>query len=202
MATIWDERYSSEAYQYGTEANDFLQQSVHHLPQSGERKILCLGEGEGRNAVFLAEQGFDVTAVDASEVGLHKAQALAESRGVRMTTQVADLADYDLGTNRWDGIISIFCHLPEALRLNLHQKVVQALKPQGVFILEAYRPEQLQFATGGPPQVELMMTLAGLKEELAELEHRHLCELEREVKEGVLHNGMAAVVQLIAAKED
>ncbi|MBO1923566.1 class I SAM-dependent methyltransferase [Thiomicrorhabdus sp. 6S3-12] len=199
---MWDKRYSSEEYQYGTEANDFLKQSVHHLPQTGTGKILCLGEGEGRNAVFLAEQGFDVTAVDASEIGLQKALALAESRGVRISTQVADLANYDLGTNRWDGIISIFCHLPEALRLNLHQKVALALKPQGVFILEAYRPEQLLFATGGPPQVELMMTLEGLKNELADLEHRHLCELEREVNEGVLHNGMAAVVQLIATKED
>ena len=102
---MWDERYSAEEYAYGTEPNTFLTANFAHLPKG---RVLSLAEGEGRNAVFLAQQGYGVTGVDGSEVGLAKAKALADSRGVAAHWVHADLADYELGENAWDGIVSIF----------------------------------------------------------------------------------------------
>ncbi|MFA7095297.1 MAG: methyltransferase domain-containing protein [Gammaproteobacteria bacterium] len=196
---MWDERYSSETYVYGTEPNEFLVANVGQLPKG---RILCLAEGEGRNAVWLARQGYHVTAVDASAVGLAKARRLAAAHDVEIEAIHADLTHFELGENRWDGIVSIFCHLPPALRAKVHAAVVAALKPGGVLLLEAYTPRQLQFRTGGPPTAEMMMTLESLTEELRGLAFRHALELEREVHEGTFHHGRGAVVQLIAVKEE
>lgn len=194
---MWNDRYQNSEYVYGKEPNDFLKTVADQLP-AGD--ILCLAEGEGRNAVFLAQRGCSVTAVDASAVGLKKAQKLATEHKVEICSVVADLADYTIAPNSWNGIISIFCHLPPPLRKKVHRAVVQGLKPGGLFILEAYTPKQLEFGTGGPPKAELMMSLSVLKEELAGLEFDHATELQRDVVEGSLHTGTAAVVQLIARK--
>jgi SAM-dependent methyltransferase len=196
---MWDQRYSEPGFAYGSEPNDFLaQHAATALPAGGE--ILCLAEGEGRNGVFLARQGFRVTGVDQSPVGLEKARALAAQHGVRLDTVVADLADFDLGVARWDGIVSIWCHLPVALRARVHRAVVAALRPGGVFLLEAYNPEQLRHGTGGPPTAEMLMTAAGLRAELAGLEVVLAEEKVRDVHEGKYHQGPSAVVQLIARK--
>jgi SAM-dependent methyltransferase len=194
---MWDERYSAEEYAYGTEPNTFLTANFQHLPKG---RVLSLAEGEGRNAVFLAQQGYDVTGVDGSEVGLAKAKALADSRGVAAHWVHADLADYELGVNAWDAIVSIFCPLPPAIRQALYRKVLAALKPGGVFLLEAYTPAQIQHGTGGGKSVELMQTAASLRAELPGLEFVHLVELERDVVEGVFHTGLGAVVQAIGVK--
>ncbi|MCP5141640.1 MAG: class I SAM-dependent methyltransferase [Gammaproteobacteria bacterium] len=194
---MWDERYASAEYVYGTEPNDFLREAVGQLPVGD---VLCLADGEGRNGVWLAGQGFRVTSVDASMVGLGKTRALAESRGVSLTTVHADLAEFDLGAGRWDAVVSIFCHLPPPLRRDVHARVVAALKPGGVLLLEAYHPEQLNFATGGPPVADLMMRLADLRAELPGLEVLHAVETERDVIEGAGHWGRGAVVQFIARK--
>jgi SAM-dependent methyltransferase len=194
----FDERYATDEYFYGTEPNDFLRDHAGALPARG--RVLCLGEGEGRNAVFLAAQGLEVTAVDASAVGLAKAERLARERGVRIVTVQADLADYDLGHDAWDGIVSIFCHLPPALRARVHRDVAVALRAGGVFLLEAYAPAQLEFRTGGPRTVELLATLAALRAELANLEFELAVEREREVHEGRGHGGRSAVVQIIARR--
>src|SRR5690554_6588810 len=116
---MWNDRYNNEHYIYGTEPNRFLAEHYSSIPKGD---VLCWAEGEGRNAVFLAEQGYQVTAVDLSDVGLAKAQRLAEARGVTITCVQADLAEFVLGENRWDGIVSIFAHLPPAVRQNLHQR--------------------------------------------------------------------------------
>lgn len=194
---MWDERYQVGDYVYGTSANDFLRSHVDHLPMG---RILCLAEGEGRNAVFLAEQGFAVTAVDMSSVGLAKAQRLAAQRGVKIDTLVSDLADYHIEPGTWDGIVSIFAHLPPRARQHIHREVVSGLRSGGVFLLEAYRPEQLQFGTGGPPSAEMMMDVEGLRAELAGLEFEYAAETERDIHEGHLHHGRGAVVQILARK--
>lgn len=194
---MWDERYQVDEYVYGTSANDFLRSRVDHLPIG---RILSLAEGEGRNAVFLAEQGFAVTAVDMSSVGLEKAQRLAAQRGVTIDTVVADLADFRLEPGIWDGIVSIFAHLPTRARQHLHREVVSGLRSGGLFLLEAYRPEQLNCATGGPPTAELMMDLDGLRAELAGLEFEYAAETVRDIDEGRLHRGRGAVVQVLARK--
>lgn len=194
----WDERYSGNEFFYGTEPNDFLKSQTHAIPIGGE--VLCLAEGEGRNAVYLARQGFKVTAVDQSPVGLEKMHQLASKSGVTVESVVADLEDYPIGSNRWDAIVSIWCHVPPPLRSKLHQSVVQGLKPQGVLILEAYHPRQLEFKTGGPPVAELMMTESGLRAELSGLDFEVIQEIERDVQEGKGHFGRSAVTQLLARK--
>jgi SAM-dependent methyltransferase len=195
---MWDETYSVEEYVFGTNPNNFLEANVSSIPKG---KVLSLAEGEGRNAVFLAKQGYCVTAVDASIVGLNKARKLAEENGVVVEFIHANLADYDLGENKWDGIVSIFCPLPSSTRKQLHKKVEAGLKRNGVFLLEAYTPDQLKHGTGGGNSVDLMQSKESLSLELAGLKFRHLIELERDVLEGISHTGISAVVQAIASKE-
>ena len=195
---MWDERYSVEEYAYGTNPNKFLEANVNSIPKG---KLLSLAEGEGRNAVFLAKQGYSVTAVDAALVGLNKARKLAEENGVVVEFIHADLADYDLGENKWDGIISIFCPLPSSIRKQLHKKVKAGLKRNGVFLLEAYTPDQLRHGTGGGNSVDVMQSEESLRLELTGLKFMHLVELERDVIEGTYHTGVGAVVQAIATKE-
>ncbi|AHE97730.1 class I SAM-dependent methyltransferase [Thioalkalivibrio paradoxus] len=199
---MWDQRYGTDEYVYGTEPNEFLREVIAEviadLPRQG--RALCLAEGEGRNAVYLAEQGFEVHAVDASPVGLAKAVRLAAQRGVHIETEVADLDGYRIEPSAWDVIVSVFCHLPAKVRQDLHRQVVQGLRPGGRLILEAYTPAQLALGTGGPPDISLMMTLDELRSELAGLEFEHARECEREVHEGRLHTGRGAVVQLVAIR--
>ena len=195
---IWDQRYAAPHYVYGTEPNEFLAGVVAGLPAVG--RALCLAEGEGRNAVFLAGRGFQAHAVDASRVGLDKARELARQRAVTITTEVADLDGYRIETEAWDLIVSIFCHLPPPVRSSLHREVVRGLAPGGRFVLEAYRPAQIDLGTGGPPDAGLMMSLEALHDELAGLVFEHALECERDVIEGHLHTGRGAVVQVVARK--
>lgn len=194
----WDERYGEEEFAYGVEPNTFLVEMVAQLPAKG--RVLCLCEGEGRNAVYLAEQGYQVTAIDASTVGMAKAQRLAAQRGVQIETIVSDLADYVIPVDAFDAVVSIFCHVPRDLREKVHQQVINCLKANGMLLLEAYFPKQLEFGTGGPPMAELMMDLESLKLELEGLELLHAEEKIREVVEGKYHTGKGAVVQVLARK--
>lgn len=198
---MWDERYTEEGFAYGTEPNDFLRAEFSRIPKGG--RVLCLAEGEGRNAVFLARQGYAVTAVDQSAVGLQKAKNFAAEHGVDITTEVANLADYELGTEAWDGIVSISAHVPPDIRKALHKQVVSGLKTDGVFILEGYTERHLEMAgAGGPPpsQKALFMSLDELKIELEGLNFVIGQEVEREISEGKYHQGSSAVVQLVAVK--
>lgn len=194
---MWDARYSEEGWAYGTDPNDLLREAAAHLPPG---PVLCLAEGEGRNAVWLACQGFEVTAVDQSAVGLQKAAALAAQHGVELETQVCDLADYDLGSAQWAGVVSIWCHLPQPLRAQVHAAIVRALRPGGVLILEAYTPEQLAYRTGGPQTPALLFAPEEVMAELAGLEWIHATRVVREVREGKYHNGPSAVLQLVGRK--
>jgi SAM-dependent methyltransferase len=193
----WDERYAQDEWIFGTEPNEFLRQEAHRILPG---RVLCLGEGEGRNSVFLAEQGYEVVGVDRSQVGLDKAQALAKERGVFVETVVSSIEDFDLTEGEWEGIVSIFFHLPPELRRRVHKAVVQGLAQGGILILEAYTPRQLELGTGGPPDVEKLMTLGILAEELVGLEPLFAQEVEREVHEGRMHHGVGSVVQFVGVR--
>lgn len=195
--SMWDKRFSERVYVYGTSPNDFLRDAIGSLPKG---KVLCLADGEGRNGVYLAQQGNEVTSVDISSVGLQKARDLAGNRGVSIRTIVADLHTFDMGQNQWDLIVSIFCHLPAPIRRCVHKRITKGLKPGGIFLLEAYTPAQIAFGTGGPRTEDLLMTLSDLQADLCGLELLHACELERDIHEGLLHNGKSSVVQVIARK--
>ncbi|MBC2595781.1 class I SAM-dependent methyltransferase [Ruficoccus amylovorans] len=197
---MWDERYSESGYAYGTEPNDFLRAEYTRIAPGG--RVLCLAEGQGRNAVFLARQGYAVTALDQSPVGLQRAEELARTHGVNIETVTADLADYDLG-HGWDGIVSIFGHTPPPIRKRIHEAIPLALKEGGAYILEAYTPRQLDMpGKGGPPaaQREFFMSLDVLRRELPALDFVIGREVEREVNEGSCHQGLSSVVQLVAVK--
>lgn len=193
----WDERYSEPGYSYGTAPNDFLVSVVDIIPKG---KILSLAEGEGRNAVYLASLGYEVTGVDGSEVGLCKAVELATARGVNITTIQADLSKFEIETEQWDGIIACYCHVPSVIRTPLHQAVVRGLKPGGVFVLEAFSKDQLSYDTGGPQSLDMLMSLDELKHEFAGLELVSAVQMEREVREGSRHTGLASVIQIVAVK--
>ena len=198
---MWDQRYNEQGYAYGTLPNDFLKSEHLRITMGG--RVLCLAEGEGRNAVFLAKQGYLVTAIDQSSVGLQKAENLAFENGVEISTIIADLSDFDFGIEAWDGIVSIAAHVPPSLREALHGQVVSSLKRGGVFILEAYTERHIEMdGIGGPPssKKELFMSLEKLKVELQGLEFIIGAEVERNISEGKYHQGESAVVQIAAYK--
>lgn len=196
-AGMWNERYAEPGWAYGTEPNDFLVASVSLIPPG---PVLDLCAGQGRNAVWLAERGFEVLAVDGSSVGLSQAASLATERGVALSTEVTDLSEFSIEQGRFAGIVSIFAHLPPELRRRIHREVVTGLRPGGVLVLEAYTPAQIALGTGGPKDPSMCMTLAGLREELAGLELVVGLERERTVHEGKYHQGKSAVVQVVARR--
>ena len=197
MSGFWDERYAGPGYAYGTEPNDFVREAAARIPPG---RVLCLGEGEGRNAVHLAGLGFDVTAMDASRVGLDKAERLARERGVRLRTVHADLATFAIEEGAWAGIVSVWVHLPPALRERVHAGVVRGLAPGGALLFEAYAPGQLRFDSGGPRDPEMLPPLATLRAEFAGLDFEIAREVEREVSEGRFHGGRSATIQLLGRK--
>ncbi len=194
---MWDARYQSNEYAYGTEPNDFLRENEKLLPKG---KVLCLAEGEGRNAVYLAKHGYQVTAVDLSTQGIKKGKKLAAKNNVDIEFVHADLATFDMGIAKWDAIVSIFCPLPSVVRRELHGKVMGALKPNGVFLVEAYTPAQVHNDTGGGKDIDVMQSRDSLSQELKGLNFTHLLELERDIQEGIYHTGKGAVLQAIAVR--
>jgi SAM-dependent methyltransferase len=196
-ANFWNDRYSAAGYVYGTAPNEFIAEIADRIPAG---PVLCLAEGEGRNAVFLAGLGHAVTAVDQSAAGLAKARRLAADNNRVIHTIEADLATFQIEPNTWAGIVTTFGHLPTALRRQVYGAAVRGLIPGGVFALEAYTPAQLKFNTGGPRDIDLLMTAAALRVDLAGLDFEILRELERDVTEGPTHTGRGAVVQILARK--
>lgn len=199
-AELWDRRYSKQAYAYGKDPNEFVRGvwDENLLPREGS--ALLLGEGEGRNAVFLAGVGLSCTAVDLSKAGLSKARRLADQRGVRIKTVAADLADFHMGCSCWDAIISGFCHLEPPLRRQVHQAAAEALRPGGVVVIEAFTPAQRRHNSGGPPD-ERLVTEEMLLEDFQNLEVVLCRQLERVVLEGSYHTGLASVIQFVACRK-
>lgn len=194
---FWNTHYGENEYAYGTEPNDFLKEQT--FPSNG--KILCLAEGEGRNSVYLAKQGYDVTGVDFSQSGIEKINRLAQENGVEVTTICADLAEFDCGENNWDGIVLIFAHLPVAVREKVHHQLYNALKPGGKLVLEAYRLAQLEHQTGGPKTLDLLYSKELLATDFNLFRKLSIEEKTRDVHEGKYHFGTAAVVQVVGVKE-
>ncbi|MFO0677020.1 MAG: methyltransferase domain-containing protein [Polyangiaceae bacterium] len=196
-ADFWNDRYRGLTFAYGREPNDFVRSEAHRIPRG---RVLCLAEGEGRNAVHLAGLGHDVTALDFSTEGLKKTELLARERGVAVRTLQADLATYEPELDAFTGIVTVFAHVPVAVRRRIHGWIPDALRPGGVFLLEAYSPAQLAWNTGGPRDVELLVSLADLRSELPTLEVILGCEVERDIHEGAFHAGRSATVQYLAQR--
>ena len=197
MKSFWDERYETEEYVYGVEPNDFLRAEAHRIPPG---PVLCLADGEGRNGVYLAGLGHQVTTVDLSIEGLRKAERLAKERGLAIETIHADLATFDLSTDRWSAIVEVSMHLPAEIRRRIHAQVPRALRAGGCLVYECYRPEQVALGTGGPKDVALLASLADLRTELSGLELVIASDADREIHEGKGHGGISATVQLVGVR--
>lgn len=193
---FWNERYKEQVFAYGMEANDFLQEQTFPLGS----KILCLAEGEGRNGVYLAEQGHDVTCVDYSEEGVRKMAQLAEIKGVQIHPICADLNEFEFKENTWDAIVIIFGHFPEDLRKKVHGQLFKALKDGGKLVMESYHKDQVNYKTGGPMTTTLLYSEEELRSDLSTFHSLKINQTIREVHEGEFHFGNAAVIQVLGEK--
>lgn len=195
-APFWNDRFRSDAYVYGTAPNQFVREQAGRWDAGAS--VLALGAGEGRNAIFLAGRGVDVTALDYAEQGLRKLYALADEHGVSVNTVHADVTTWT-PDRRWDGVVSTFLHLPAAERPGLYETMQAALLPGGVLVAEWFRPEQITggYESGGPPSTEMMVTEGELQAHFAEEGIRMLHAAETTLDEGPHHRGPAAVVRLV-----
>ncbi|MFA6972838.1 MAG: class I SAM-dependent methyltransferase [Gallionella sp.] len=197
--SIWDERYQGEEYHFGTEPNVFLvSQSEWFKPGMS---CLAVADGEGRNGVWLAEQGLQVLSVDSSQVAVAKARALAARRGVTMDVELVDLTRWDWPENHFDVVAGIFIQfLVPVLREQMFDHIKRSLKPGGLLLLQGYAPRQLEYRTGGPSQVENLYTDTLLREAFADMDIVHLIEHDSIISEGAGHCGMSALIDLVARK--
>ncbi|HEX2116207.1 MAG TPA: class I SAM-dependent methyltransferase [Alphaproteobacteria bacterium] len=195
----WNERFSSEDYLFGTAPNAFLA-AQKHLLRAGQT-ALALADGEGRNGVWLAEQGLDVLATDFSAVALDKARRLAASRGVALQTRQADLERWEWEPERFDVVAAIFIQFAAPpLRAKIFAGIRRTLVPGGLLLLQGYRPEQLRYGTGGPPDADKMYTADMLRAAFSGFDILHLEEHDSPITEGRGHSGMSALVDLVARK--
>jgi len=197
--SIWNERYSGEGYHFGTEPNAFLV-SQRSLLKPG-MSCLAVADGEGRNGVWLVEQGLEVLSVDSSPVALEKAKRLAAERGAKLDFELADLLSWEWPESRYDVVVGIFIQFvgPE-LRAQMFGHIKRSLKPGGLLLLQGYTPRQHEYRTGGPSQVENLYTEALLREAFADMEILHLAEHDSFISEGTGHHGMSALIDFVARK--
>jgi len=199
----WDQRFAEAGFRYGTTANAFLrEQASRLLPRSS---VLVPGDGEGRNGVWLAQQGHRVTAVDGSSLGLAKARALAAERGVSIETAHADLSEWSPGEKSVDALVLIYVHFPPSVRATIHRTLLSALRVGGLLILEAFHPSQIGRTSGGPKDVTMLYTLDLLRADLAAVPDSAFEELlawegETRLDEGPGHHGDALVTRLVARR--
>ena len=197
-ADFWDARYEAETYAYGTEPNVYFRRQLDALPPG---RLLLLAEGEGRNAVYAARQGWQVTAVDFSDEGRAKTQRLAASQGVRLDYQVADLTDLAWQKpGHYDAIGLIYAHLPAEDRQAVHAAAAASLAPGGHLVLEAFTPRQLGLSSGGPRETELLYEPAQLATDFTGLTLLENEEHRLVLHEGSFHAGPASVVRLLAQR--
>ena len=196
---MWNERYDTPDYVFGTEPADFMLAHEHHLKPG--LKGLAVADGEGRNSVFMAQRGVETVAMDMSSNALKKAKALAEERGVRVEHIEASVTDWHWEPAAFDLVVAVFIQfLSPDERAAVFAGMVETLKPGGVLMLHGYRPEQLDYGTGGPPIEENMYSEALLREHFAGLEVLALDSYDKEIDEGVGHSGMSALIDLVARK--
>jgi SAM-dependent methyltransferase len=195
----WNTRFAAREYAFGTAPNAFLAAQAQRLRPG--MTALCVADGEGRNSVWLAQQGLAVTAFDFSPAGLAKARALAASAGVRVDYRQCEAARFAWSAAQYDAVVAIFVQFaPPALRATMFDGMMQALTPGGLLILEGYGLKQLEYRTGGPKDADHLYTPELLRESFAPLEIVHLVERDDMLDEGTAHRGMSALVDLVGRR--
>lgn len=196
---MWDDRFSQAEPVYGDKPNAYLCAQVHRLAPGSS--VLVPGDGYGRNGLWLASQGFRVHTVDLSLIGVERARNSARASSLDLTIDQADLSTWNWPENKFDAVVSVFLHLFPDVRPAIHDRMLRALVPGGICILEAFTPAQLQFSSGGPKQVQLLYTAEILRQDFAAAEILALEETTVSLDEGRMHRGLAAVVRGILAKK-
>lgn len=197
----WQRRFSTPGYLFGTAPNAFLQSKVELIREKRGGKALSIADGEGRNGVFIAEQGLDVLSIDISPLGQEKARKLANERGVKLRFELADLATWRWPTAEFDLIAGIFFQFcPPDVRTRVFAGITKALKPGGLLLIQGYRPKQLEYKTGGPSEAERLYTRELLREAFWDFSSLDIEEHDSQIAEGTAHVGMSALIDLVGRK--
>ena len=199
MKDFWNERYGEEGLAYGDKPNVYLSEIADQISAGG--KILVVGDGEGRNGVWLAKKGFEVTCVDYSPVAVKKIESFAEESNVNINAICADMNDWEWPVEQFDAVVSIYVHFPPDVRAGLHQKMVDSLKSGGKILMEAFNKDQLKYKSGGPPVLELLFSEEMLREDFSSVDILSMEEKVVYLDEGKYHVGDGAVVRMIAKKK-
>ncbi|MGF2414866.1 class I SAM-dependent methyltransferase [Ferruginibacter sp.] len=198
MSDFWNERYSEKEYVYGEAPNVFFATQLNTLPQG---TIILPCEGEGRNAVYAAAEGWKVNAFDSSEAGKIKAVQLADKRKLVIDYVIDDATAINYPENSVDVVAFIYAHFPVSIRTQIHRKAIQWLKPGGKIIIEAFNPDQLKNNSGGPKELSMLYTEEILKEDFQELQIECLQTLQTILSEGEYHQGVADIIRFVAVKK-
>jgi 2-polyprenyl-3-methyl-5-hydroxy-6-metoxy-1,4-benzoquinol methylase len=199
-ARTWDSRYNSDEYIFGKEPNRWLHQHSSVLPDSG--RVLCVADGEGRNSVWLASRGLEIDAFDVSNTGVEKARRLAAEKNVTVSYAIADCDSFAWNEDSYDAVVAIFIQFADpAMRARLFNNIINSLKPGGVVLLQGYTPKQLNYRTGGPPEVSHLYTPEMLRTAFAHLRLSELTEYEEVMQEGSRHHGLSALIGMVAHKD-
>ena len=198
-AAMWNQRYAGDELLFGEAPNDYLRAQAPRLPRSG--RALCVADGEGRNSVWLAQQGLQVDAFDIAERGVAKARALARRRGVAVDFAVADGDALAWPQAVYDLVAAIFIQFADpAMRQRLFANMLRALRPGGLLVLQGYPPRQLQYRSGGPQRIDHLYTEEMLRAAFAAEQIVELRSYDAELREGTQHTGMAALVGMVVRK--
>lgn len=195
----WDARFSSDEYIFGTAPNVWLAQHIDLLKPG--MHVLAVADGEGRNSVWMAQQGLQVDAFDISPVGIEKAKKLAQQQGVKVNFSIHGVEDYPWTTGTYDAVVAIFIQFadPET-RATLFKRMKSALKPDGMILLQGYTPKQLEYKTGGPPNLSHLYTEELLQDAFGDLDISELNAYEQVLTEGTQHHGQSALIGLVARR--
>lgn len=195
----WDARFSTDDYIFGTEPNAWLA-SHAGLLKPGMR-VLAVADGEGRNSVWMAKQGLQVDAFDISPVGVEKARKLAQREGADVNFSVSSVEDFAWTTGSYDAVVAIFIQFADPdTRATLFKRMTSALKPDGLILLQGYTPKQLEYKTGGPPNLDHLYTETLLQDAFGKLDITELRSYEEVLTEGTQHHGQSAVIGMVARK--
>jgi 2-polyprenyl-3-methyl-5-hydroxy-6-metoxy-1,4-benzoquinol methylase len=192
----WNQRYNKPELVYGQHPNEFLKQQLSTLTPG---TLLLPGEGEGRNALWAAQNGWDVTAFDYSKTAMEKATTLFIQHNVKVNYSVSDVLQFSPQI-QFDAIALIFLHLTEEIRQVYFQNIIGMIKPTGHLIIEIFHPDQIPRSSGGPKNPELFITENELAKQFKELSIKLISKEEVDLNEGALHQGQALVIRLVAQK--
>ena len=198
MKQFWNERYAASNFAYGKDSNQFLKENLHFLPKG---KVLFVAEGEGRNAVFVAKNGYEVSAFDYSESGQQKALMLAQEHGISINYIVSDVLELPYENESFDALVLIFAHFPAEIRKQAYLKLLELLKPEGKILFEAFSKEQLNYTSGGPKDVDMLFSEEEVRNEFPGISFDSLSTEKIVLDEGLFHQGEGVVVRFVGTKK-